>query len=338
MVPSTFTTLRTALVLAATLIPAAASSSQTAQSADDRFRFGRVLSGTVITHQISVKNEGARPMRIVTVQLTPPLVVTRMPASIGPGLEGSVQLALDTSRLRGLFTGEVHVILNDGGVIERSLTVEGEIVPHVEVQPAPAFFLAGRRGEAREASLEIVNHDPEPLVIDVVGHATDRFTTRLDTVEPGERFRLTLLLRPDGPGGPHTEPIVLRTSNPREPTVTVMANTILRERVYTFPETLDLGTLSLRRIQQDGSILKLATQTLMVYQLGGTDFRTVVRASLPQLQISSERGPMGDRYQNTITLNAERLSVGPIRGSLVIETNDAQFPRLEVPVSGNIVP
>src|SRR6185436_13833911 len=105
MVPSTFTTLRTALVLAATLIPFAASSSQTAQSADDRFRFGRVLSGTVITHQISVKNEGARPMRIVTVQLTPPLVVTRMPASIGPGLEGSVQLALDTSRLRGLFTG-----------------------------------------------------------------------------------------------------------------------------------------------------------------------------------------------------------------------------------------
>ena len=75
----------------------------------------------------------------------------------------------------------------------------------------------------------------------------------------------------------------------------------------------------------------------MVYQSGGSEFRVNVRSDLPALTVRAERGPKGDRYQLTLTLIQEKVTIGPIKGSLVIETNDPEFPRITVPVTGLIV-
>jgi len=48
-------------------------------------------------------------------------------------------------------------------------------------------------------------------------------------------------------------------------------------------------------------------------------------------------GPKGDRYQVEITLVSEKVHVGPMKGSIVIDTNDSEFPRVIVPVRGQIV-
>ena len=164
----------------------------------------------------------------------------------------------------------------------------------------------------------------------------DRFLTKLETLDEGRRYRLTLLLNPDGPAGRHSESIVLKTSSRREPTITVAANTYLRERVYTFPDAVDLGTVRLTDVDRDPNLLERLAQTLMVY--GGSDFIISVRSDLPELDLSSERGPQGDRFQNTVRLKRDNLRPGDIRGSIVIDTNDAQFPSLVVPVVGSVLP
>jgi hypothetical protein len=76
----------------------------------------------------------------------------------------------------------------------------------------------------------------------------------------------------------------------------------------------------------------------MVYQFGGSDFSISVRSDLPELDLSSERGPQGDRFQNTVRLKRDALRPGEIRGSIVIDTNDAQFPSVVVPVVGSVLP
>jgi hypothetical protein len=328
-----------AVLLSATLSPgAAAADSPRVAVSQTRFQFGRILAGATLDHEFVLKNVGISPVKIGRVDLTAPLVVTRMPVWVAPGTESKITVRLDTAGLRGRFLGEVHIILDDADEPEATLAVVGEIVPRVEVSPAPAFFLAARRGEVRQASLDIINHETEPLAIESIAHAQDRFTTTLETVEEGQRYRLTLRLKPDGPGGRHSEPIVIHTSSRSEPAIRVMANTILRERVYTFPDDVDFGTLSMSSIERAPGLLGTAAQTLMVYQFGGTEFSVRVRTDLPQLELTSERGPQGDRYQQTITLRRQELRVGPIRGSIIIETNDPQFPELVVPVSGMIKP
>ena len=245
---------------------------------------------------------------------------------------------METAGRRGHFSGDIQIVLDDAAMTEVNLHVAAEIVPIVEVSPAPVVFLGGRRGEARQVSLEIISHESEFLRIDQAIGPQDRFTTKLETLEEGRRYRLTLFLNPDGPGGRSSASIVLRTSSRREPTIAITANTYLRERVYTFPDGVDFGVLSLSSIERESDVLKALTQTLMVYQFGGSDFVLSVRTDLPALAVTSERGPQGDRYQNTIALIREHLKVGALRGSILIETNDSEFRELVVPVTGTIVP
>jgi Protein of unknown function (DUF1573) len=328
-----------AVLLSATLSPGAAGAdTPRVVVSETRFHFGRILAGEMLEHEFVLKNVGTAPVKIGRVDLTSPLVVTRMPVWVAPSTEAKITVTLDTTGLRGRFRGEVEIILGDADEPEANLAVEGEIVPRVEVSPAPAFFLAARRGEVRQASLDIINHETTPLAIEAIAHSQDRFTTTLETVEEGQRYRLTLRLKPDGPGGRHSETIVVHTSSLSEPAIRVVANTILRERVYTFPDDVDFGTVSISSIERDAGLLRATAQTLMVYQVGGTGFSVRVRTDLPQLELTSERGPQGDRYQQTIILRRQGLRVGPIRGSITIETNDSQFPELVVPVSGMIVP
>jgi len=109
-------------------------------------------------------------------------------------------------------------------------------------------------------------------------------------------------------------------------------------RVYTFPEEVDFGTLSLRDLARDPGLLPAATQTLMAYQFGGAGFVARALVDVPQFAVTSERGAQGDRYQYAVMVVPGRLEAGVIRGSILIETNDAEFPRLVVPVSVTIVP
>jgi hypothetical protein len=120
--------------------------------------------------------------------------------------------------------------------------------------------------------------------------------------------------------------------------LTIVANTLLRERVYSFPDAVDFGTIRLSDIDRAPQLLPRLAQTLMVYQFGGTDFNVSLRTDLSQLAFRSERGPQGDRYQNTLTLIRQKLMPGVIQGSIFVETNDKEFPLLVVPVSGDIIP
>ncbi len=113
----------------------------------------------------------------------------------------------------------------------------------IELSPQPAFFVAGQRGRSNRAGIEIVNHEPVPLRIEKIEHPVERFTTQLETMKPGQRYRLTLALKPDGPGGRAADTILMRTSSKRMPVLKVAANTYLYERVHAFPDVVDFGKL-----------------------------------------------------------------------------------------------
>jgi hypothetical protein len=325
------------VLLLAPLSVALAAEALKAVIPETRFAFGRVLRGTAIEHEFVVRNEGAAALRIQGVRATAPLRLGRMPALIAPGAELKLRVHLETSKLSGPFEGEILLSLNDPALPEARLLFEGRVVPPIELSPRSAFFVAARRGERRQAAIEIINHEPEPLRVESVEHPRERFATKMETVEEGRRYRLSLILNPDGPGGKKTEDILVKTSSRTAPALRISANTHLRERVYTFPDAVDLGALRLADIQADPGLLQRTAQTLMVYRFGGADFRVTLRTDLPVLDLKWERGPTGDRYQTTVTLIGEKLQVGPIRGSIVIETNDAEFPSLTVPVTGFII-
>ena len=300
-----------------------------------RLDLGSVVRGAVVERDLVLSNTGTAVLEVFRVRLTPPLRLIRMPARVAPGAEALLRVQVDTSNLEGPIEGELRVLLNDPALPEARVTVEGLVVPPVEVAPRPAVFLSARRGERREAVLEIINHETEPLRIVRVEHAGDRIGATLDEVEKGRRFRLRLQLRPDGPSGKAQSAVVLTTSSRTEPRVRIAVHTLLRERVYTFPDTVDLGALPMSELRLNPDLERVMSQTLMVYGPPGFEIR--LRTDVPGLRLVSEPGRHRDRHQVTIGLESKHLQPGAVTGTIYIDTNDAEFPTITVPVSGSIL-
>ncbi len=312
--------------------PQAGAGQPKAVATESRFDFGRVVRGTLVQHDFVVENRGNSPLVITRISMTAPLIVKRLP-QISPGQRGDIPISLDTSSIDGPFDGEVILFLNDPVTPEMHFSFAGAVFETVELSPLPAFFVATTRNRPKEQSIEIINHESKPLSILKVEHPTERFATRLDTIEDGRRYRLTILMSGTGPAGKHAERILVHTSSPVQPVIIVPANTWLRERVYTFPDEVDLGALPFQKIKQNPELLDRLTQTLMVYQAGGKAFEIKVHTDLTQITITPERGPQGDRWQLTIRIN-KGTPPSTINGSIHIETNDPEFKTLTVPVHG----
>src|SRR5262249_1374486 len=164
----------------------------------------------------------------------------RFSAAIPPGASASIHVRLRTA-IVGAFEEELRLRLNDPVLSHVTLTLRGEVVPAVQVLPRPAVGLVGQRGARTQTSVDIVNHSTTPIRAVSVDVPTDRVVAELVAVDPGRRYRLTLTLDDRAPAGKELVPILVHTDSPTTPVVRVLAATFLRERVYTFPDAVDLG-------------------------------------------------------------------------------------------------
>jgi hypothetical protein len=98
-----------------------------------------------------------------------------------------------------------------------------------------------------------------------------------------------------------------------------------------------MGRVALSVIRGNPDSARTMAQILMVYRKGEPGFEIKVRSDIPYLKIKSEQGPLGDRWENTIWFDAETAVPGEVNGKIIFETNDPQTPRLEVPVTGNLL-
>jgi hypothetical protein len=109
-------------------------------------------------------------------------------------------------------------------------------------------------------------------------------------------------------------------------------NRVVHERVYAFPETVDLGALHLRDVGNAA-----LAQTVMIYQSGGHEFNAEARSDVPGLDVRSQPSARGDRVQLTVSITPAAARAGEIAGTIRVTTNDPAFPELRVPVTGRIL-
>lgn len=289
-----------------------------------------------VEHVFTFRNNTTETLEADALKVTPPLAVPNLSKRVLPGEAGMLRFRLGEPRRVGDYQGFIEVDFKNPGISNITFEVNGKITPLIEAKPFPAFFVATGRGQSKEASIQIINHDAQPLAITGIDCPSSRFSLRLTTNQAGQAYTLFLKLPGQGTTGRMAEPITLHTSNKKEPVLLVGANTFIYERVHTFPEDLDFGTMDSAQVKTNETVRKALTQVLMVYQDGGTNFQVTARTDLPFLTTHAEPSASGKQVQIEVALNPEELRAGDFQGHLELVTNDREFTRMQINVKGQV--
>lgn len=234
------------------------------------------------------------------------------------------------------------VIVLLSGAVSRPLQAQIKIAAYpvegIDYVPMPAVFVAAPRGTIKEASIELRNRKPEPLEIAGLENPSKRFAARIEPLESGRRYRLTVTLKGEGPAGKQRDIVLLKTNLQSAPVLRIPVNTYVQEKVYTFPDSVFLGRFGISEVRGNAQAAWKMAQILMVYRKGLPGFEIKVTSDLPFLKIDSQRGPRGDQWENWVWLDPDRIKPGEIKGTIFIETNDPDIPKLSVPVAGSLLP
>jgi hypothetical protein len=322
------------LLVAAVLAPP--TRAQSAPGPSEAFDFGTIGLDDELQHTFEFTNNEPKALEIENVELTPPLIVTKMPSRIAPGGKADVTVRLETPREKSEFRGSVVVNFKNEAVAPHVFWVVGKIVPPIEFDPFPMFFVSTLRGQEKTASLEIVNHQPDNFEIRSLENPSSRFTTNLETLAAGRRYRLTLTMTGKGPAGRAADTLTLVTSSRAHPFLEIRANTILNERVHTFPDAIDFGEISAAFLKAHPDEIQAMAKRIMVYQEGGKDFQISAATDLPFLNPATSQAQLKDRFEVRLSVVPEKLKAGPVKGVLVVDTNDPEFPRLTIPITGTV--
>jgi hypothetical protein len=288
-----------------------------------------------IEHIFQFRNNTTETLQAGGIKVTPPLQVPNISARVLPGELGILRCRVGEPQPVGDYEGYIEVDFKNPGVSNIIFEVTGKITPLIEAKPFPAFFVSTTRGQSKEASVQLINHDQEPLQITGIDCASKRFTLRLETNQPGQRYTLFLTLTGEGATGRAADRITLQTSNKKEPVFLIGANTYLRGRVHTFPDELDFGTMEIAQVKTNEAFRKTLTQVLMVYQDGGTNLQVTATTDLPFLVARSEPAPAGKQVQIEVELKPKDVHEGDFQGHLQLLTNDPEFPSLQLNISGH---
>ena len=132
------------------------------------------------------------------------------------------------------------------------------------------------------------------------------------------------------------ERITLHTSNKKEPVLLIGASTFIYERVHTFPDDLDFGTMDSMQVKTNETLRKTLTQVLMVYQEGGTNFQVTANTDLRFLTAHAQPSTNGKQVQIEVALKPGELRTGDFQGHLELVTNDREFPKMQIIVKGQV--
>ena len=204
----------------------------------------------------------------------------------------------------------------------------GEAVESFNVWPTANPVVSAARGDAVKLSLRIRPTARGVGELQLTNDNGGRYRLRREANKEG--YWLDIETEPINEAGSHKRSIQLQTAgaNPSQLTLQLTIN-IAAENLIATPASLDMGELELANLK--GGLQR--TARLGVRKLIGTFNIKSVTATLPFLKLERQTIVEGSNYLIKVSINPDSLpKPGPYNGLLRIETDDAQSPRVEVPI------
>jgi hypothetical protein len=268
---------------------------------------------------------------------------------VPPGKEGKITLAVEhTTNLSGEIAKSANVRTNDPDHSAFNLVLRARFkvvtanapaagnptgaspkkASHFTLSPNDRWVSGVLSGSSASSHLYFYNQLATPVHIKSIVNDGTEFKVSLEPIQDGKRYELAISTNPVLRPGHYARTVKLMTDFPDEPEVPVQLEVTVYPKVFATPNAMYLPKTP------SADALSLRIPAIYVRKLRGTGLAVKrVSSTLPWLKLSLSTETDGQVYKLNVSLDETKLpGPGEYRGTISIETNDADSPVIEVPV------
>ncbi len=299
--------------------------------------FGMVPKGDKIKALFKVKNTGKAPLEIQQVRPTCGCTVANFDHTIPPGGAGKIEAEVDTAEFSGPITKAVLVFSNDPINPQVNLVIKADVRSYIEVLPRPlVIFRNVLQGEPATEKLILSSADGTDFKVE--GTEASGGPYQIAYRELGEKERIpdrkgsqwevSITVPANAPEGMLNQKVVVKTTSPKAPEVTINITGAVRPVVQVIPPEVNFGSVA-------GDAL-VGHNVLVINNRQGAEL-TLSDAKVDNPNFTTEVIPLqaGQRFQVAVSMKAGTPK-GDQRGTLTIKTSDPARKVIEVPVLATV--
>lgn len=295
------------------------------------WNFGRVWLGDRCETEVLIRNTGDAPLRILGVHTSCGCTVAHTTKDVlAPGENDTLKLSYDTSRPKPNVEQKITIDTDDPTNLTILIDVKGSVLQVYSGVPdevIPFGFLPEDAADPHAITLK--NNMEQPVKLTPRPPADKNFEIKLEPLEEGRQYKLTVTPKPPLTRGIHTWMVELETGLEKMPTMRVPVMATVLGPVSVVPEKIDVmfgaGLPTSHTIQ-----LRYLPEKRMKIT-GLTANSTHVRAKQQQIVPANANV----RYE-TIPIKVDLPAFNGIEPGLqlVIETDsaDEQYRKIVVPI------
>jgi hypothetical protein len=310
--------------------------------------FGSVKVGQTRDLQITVRNTGNAPLMVSSINSNNAqfnVISPTAPFTVAVGASITVNLRFAPTSA-GVKTGTLSINNNDPSRTRVDVALAGTgLAPLVEVAPQSLNFGNVATGESLVSMLTVRNMGNAPLNISSITSSDQQFTISLPTttftLPAGSSIKVNVRFAPTSAGA-KTGTLSINSNDPSRPRLDVpMTGTGLAPAIDVSPAGLSFGQVRLAQtkdlvvtIRNTGAAtLKVSSITSSNPQFSVTQFVEKPSNAIRSLPLSIAPNASVEvtvRFRPSFVT----ASVGALTGTLSINSNDPNRPRVDVPLTG----
>jgi len=290
---------------------------------------GNVRQGELVERAFTVRNPGNSIAEISVVALSHPGMKIRVPRELKPQAAGQIVVTWDTRFVQGDATAQALLRIDDADTV--LLSVSARVIPSIEILPYSAVFISGFRDENAIRTLEIVNHDPDPVNIVSISRenadSVQTYSVTLKTIASGRQYELNVELKSNASSGRSRDVLLLHTDHARFPVIRLPVNLFVKDDVYINPESVDFGQISGEAWSPETFLLNSRHGPIKVLS---------VTCDLPFVKVTVPASDAASTHEFRVEVEG-KLPEGPFSGMILIRTDNPSFPEVRAPVQGEVL-
>jgi hypothetical protein len=268
---------------------------------------------------------------------------------VPPGQEGKIELAVEhTEGYSGEVAKSASVSTNDPKtpnfnlVLRARFKLEGQpalppppapLNPNsvFVVEPSDRWITSALTGSSSPNTLYLYNPQPTPIHLKKVIPGGTDFTAKLDTIQDGKRYQLSVATNPALKPGHYLQTVKIETDSTAQPLVAIELDVTVYPKVFASPVSITMPTLS---IATDLSAINWPMIFVRKVREQGLKIKSF-NSTLPFLKLDLITDTEGQVYRIRITLDPAKIKPGDFKGKVHIETNEPDLPVIDVPIQGS---